>query len=189
MTKKKVKATKLTVGLPFNLGSLELEPDEAERQVAWELYVELTTRIAVEPLGSTEGLMRESLDSLYEFFDITRSVLKEAGPSVARNPESVGAIAITVLNRGIRPFLAKWHPLLRDYEERRVEGCSAVQHEQNWERAADLRRELDGLRSETIVYLEVLAKIAGIETVSTSAVNEEVRDDSMDHPRTVTTSP
>ena len=163
MTKKKVKAVKLTVGLPFNLGSLELEPDEVERQVAWELYVELVTRVAVEPLGPTEGLMRESLDSLYEFFVITRSILKEAGPSVARSPESVGAIAIAVLNQGMRPILAKWHPLLCDYEEQRAEGCSAVQHEQNWERVTDLRRELDELRIEMIVYLDVLAKIAGVE--------------------------
>jgi hypothetical protein len=162
MSKKKVKATKLAVGLPFNLGSLELEPDEAERQVAWELYVELTTRVAIEPLGSGEGLMRESLDSLHDIFDTTRTILKRAGPSIARNPESVGAIALEVLNRGVRPILAKWHPLLRAHEERRPEGYSAVQHEQDWERIADLRLELDRLQEEMQVYLEALAKIAGV---------------------------
>jgi hypothetical protein len=31
MPKKKVNATKLTVGLPFNLGSLEFESDEAQQ--------------------------------------------------------------------------------------------------------------------------------------------------------------
>ena len=162
MSKKKIKATKLAVGLPFNLGSLELQPDEAERQVAWEQYVELTTRVAIEPLGSGEGLMRESLDSLHEIFDTTRTILKRAGPSVARSPESVGAIAIEVLNRGVRPILARWHPLLRAHEERRPEGYSAVQHEQDWERIADLRLELDVLREEMHVYLEALAKIAGV---------------------------
>src|SRR6266536_2347761 len=38
-------------------------PDDAERQAAWELYVELTTRIAVVPLGPNEGLLREALSS------------------------------------------------------------------------------------------------------------------------------
>ena len=31
------------------------EPDQAERDAAWELYVELVTRIAVSQLGSGGG--------------------------------------------------------------------------------------------------------------------------------------
>jgi hypothetical protein len=34
MPTKKVKAKKLTVGLPFNLGSLEFENDEAQQRAA-----------------------------------------------------------------------------------------------------------------------------------------------------------
>ena len=49
---------KLTI--PF-LGEVSgtWEPDEAERRAAWELYVELATRVAVVPLGPGEGLLRE----------------------------------------------------------------------------------------------------------------------------------
>lgn len=38
MAKQKVKATKLTVGLPFNLGSLEFENDEAQQRASWSVY-------------------------------------------------------------------------------------------------------------------------------------------------------
>lgn len=77
--KNKVRATKLTVGLPFNLGSLELENDEVQQRAAWALYVELSTRIAVQPLEGEEDILREALTSLYNIFNITRQILREAG--------------------------------------------------------------------------------------------------------------
>lgn len=66
-----------------------------------------------------QGLVREALNSLYSLFGTTRGVLKAAGPDVGASRDSVGGIAlaqpaagIAVLNNGLRPFLAKWHPLL-----------------------------------------------------------------------------
>ncbi len=40
-----IKAKSLKVGLPFGLGSIEFEANEAEQRAAWSLYVEMTTRI------------------------------------------------------------------------------------------------------------------------------------------------
>jgi len=62
----------------------------------------------------------------------TREVLKAAGPDVGASRDSVGGIAIAyggryaiaVLNNGLRPFLAKWHPLLQAWEARRPLGVS-----------------------------------------------------------------
>ncbi|MFZ5910794.1 MAG: hypothetical protein ACOYYU_12335 [Chloroflexota bacterium] len=161
--KGKVKATKLTVGLPFNLGSLELENDEAQQRAAWALYVELSTRISTVPLEEGTGILREALTSLYNVFNITRQTLREAGPGIARGPKSLGAIAIDVLNKGLRPFLVKWHPLLKDYEEKKPDGMTSVDHERKWERAADLREELEQVRQQMVIYVEALAKIAGVE--------------------------
>ena len=87
----KVKATKLVVGLPFNLGSLEVEPDEVERNAAWKLYVELATRVSTQSVDPGEGDRRESLESLHYIFNATRQILKESGPSVAQGPNSFGA--------------------------------------------------------------------------------------------------
>jgi hypothetical protein len=114
-----IKAKALKVGLPFGLGSLEFEANEAEQQAAWSLYVELTTRIAIQTLDTHEGLLREALNSLYSLFGVTREILRDAGPAVAHGPESFGPVAIKILNEGLRPFTSKWHPLLKDYEEKR----------------------------------------------------------------------
>jgi hypothetical protein len=162
MATKKVKATKLTVGLPFNLGSLEFENDEAQQRAAWALYVELSTRIAVQQLGDGEGILREALTSLYNVFGITREILRNAGPEIAKGPRSFGALAIEVLNKGLRPFMVKWHPLLKSYEERKPSNLTTLEHELAWEHSKELRRELNLVREQMLIYIDALAKIAGI---------------------------
>ena len=113
------KLKKVAISLPFGIGGAEWEADPAERRAAWSLYVELVTRISVQPLGHKEGLLREALSSLHSIFGSTRQILREAGPDVGGSYESVGGIAIAVLNRGLRPFLAKWHPSLQAWEVQR----------------------------------------------------------------------
>jgi hypothetical protein len=162
MPKKKIKATKLSVGLPFDLGHLDFEPDEVQQRAAWELYVELTTRVAVQPLGADEGLMREALSSFYILFGATREILRHAGPEVAQGPNSFGPVAIEVLNKGLRPFLSKWHPLLLAHEQSRSSGVSARDHERAWDRAAELRKELAEVQEQMLIYAEALGKIAGV---------------------------
>lgn len=164
MSRKQIKATKLVVGLPFNLGQLEFEPDEVQQKAAWELYVELSTRVAVQPLAPDEGILREAISSLYSIFGVTREILRKAGPSVAQGPNSFGAIAIEVLNKGVRPFLTKWHPLLLAHEQRRSPEVDARDHERSWERASELRKELIELQEQMRIYAEALAKIAGIRS-------------------------
>ena len=114
--------TEVSVSLPFGIGSATWVTDPTERRAAWELYVELVTRIAVQHLDSEAGLIREALNSLYNLFAPTRDILRKAGPNVGASKESVGGIAIAVLNNGLRPFLTKWHPLLHEWEAQRHEG-------------------------------------------------------------------
>ncbi len=161
--KQKIKATKLNVGLPFNLGSLEFQNDEVQQRAAWALYVELSTRISTIPLTEDAGILREALTSLYNVFNITRQILREAGPDIAHGPNSLGAVAIDVLNKGLRPFLVKWHPLLKAHEEKKPSEISTVEHEKNWEQAVELRQELEVVREQMVIYVAVLAKIAGLE--------------------------
>ncbi|MCH7662281.1 MAG: hypothetical protein IH859_00215 [Chloroflexi bacterium] len=158
----KSKVTKLEIGLPFNLGKITLEPDKAQQYAAWELYVELTTRISVQSLAKEEGLVREALSSLYNLFNITRDILRRAGPSVAQGSDSLGPIAIDVLNLGLRPFTSKWHPELQIYESQRPENLSPKEHEDNWEMIGIAREELETLREELSIYADALAKIAGV---------------------------
>ena len=156
-----IKAKSLAVNLPFGLGKLEFEANEVEQRAAWSLYVELTTRTTIQSLDTHEGLLREVLNSLYSLFELIREILREAGPAVAHGPDSFGPVAITVLNKGLRPFNGKWHPLLQAYEEERPPDVSPSKHERNWERYREMRQELMELQKQIAIYADVLAEIAG----------------------------
>ena len=65
-------------------------------------------------------------------FATTREILKQAGPDIGASHRSVGRIAITVLKRGLRPFLAKWHPLLQSWETQRPFDISPFEHDGNF---------------------------------------------------------
>jgi hypothetical protein len=163
-----LKSIEVSLNLPWGLGGVKgtWAPDEHERDAAWEMYVELITRVAVEELGPGEGLLREALTSLYSLFQTTRGILREHGPSVARakggGDYSFGQLAVIILNEVLRPLLAKWHPLLSDWESRRPSDVSQLEHERRWPENAGLREELDAIRPTLSQYAAMLADAARV---------------------------
>ncbi|BBO74634.1 hypothetical protein DSCW_20510 [Desulfosarcina widdelii] len=165
-----LKKVTATIKTPFLDIQGEWQPDESEQQAAWELYVELVTRIAVQELKPGEGLLREALTSLYQLFGETRRILRSYGPVVA-TPKgsgkwSFGSIAVTLLNSAIRPVLAKWHPLLMTYENQRGQAVSPADHEMKWEHNEELRGILTELQTTLRAYSQLLAEAAGIPPIA-----------------------
>jgi hypothetical protein len=154
--------TKVSLKIPW-IGEVELAPDDTERRAAWALYVELVTRVAVQSLSADHGLLREALNSLHSLFGSTRQILREAGPAVGATRDSVGGIAIRVLNEGLRPVLTHWHPRLLAHEATRPPNVSPPDHEAAWQHAGELRQELEGLREKLAQYAHALGIIAGVE--------------------------
>ncbi len=166
----KLTSVKVSLTLPY-IGGVEgtWEPDETERNAAWEMYVELITRISVAELKPDEGLLREALSSLYTLFDTTRKILRKCGPSVAQpkgeDGISFGYLAVAILNTVLRPVLAKWHPLLLDYESTKDSTISPLEHERQWEKHEELRQVLNEVRGVLIEYAELLAQVAGVPSL------------------------
>lgn len=161
-----VKLAEVQVDLPWIKG--KWIADTAQRDAAWEMYVELVTRISVQPLGPGEGLMGEALSSLHALFQETRRIMRTYGPKVATRLKkaelSFGEIAVAVLNQHLRPFLAKWHPLLQAHEALRGPNTPPLAHELAWDRADQLRQELEALRGPLTKYADLLAKVCGISS-------------------------
>jgi len=165
-----VKEVSLSIGLPFGPTLAgKWEPSDEERRAAWEMYVELITRVSIEELSPGEGLLREALSSLYTLFGTTRDILRKYGPRVAtpkRGSElSFGIIAVTVLNRALRPLLTKWHPELTHYESQRPPQVSPLEHERTWEQADALRRDLNELRTVMRRYAYYLGQVADVPSL------------------------
>jgi len=123
------------------------------RKAAWRLFVETMTRVATQPLDPSTGKTKEALASLYSLFETTRQLLKEIEPTPTTEGRTVEGLAIEMLNRHIRPFLAKWHPVISTG----AEGVAI-------ERADDqqCRAELELLRSEIVEYARAFGQLAGV---------------------------
>jgi hypothetical protein len=155
----RLKIRSLSLNLPFGLGGVDLEVSELDARTAWTLYVEYSTRVAVQQLEPGTGSAREALGSLHSLFDTTRTVLREAGPEVGMGPESVGAVAIRILNEGVRPFLVKWHGELARLA--RSQGADDAD-ESDWAGRAEFDSDLGRVQKELARYVDMLADIAGV---------------------------
>lgn len=149
---------RIRLSLPW-VGEIELKIDQKQVETAWALYIEFVTRIATEVLPKHSGSDREALNSLYQLFSLTRTVLREAGPGAGIGDNSVGGIAIAILNRGLRPFLSKWHPLLQTHEATRPADCGVASWEQSWAQHGAFRSELAATQGDVKVYVEQLKRI------------------------------
>lgn len=166
---KKPKKISVKIKLPGIDISGDWEVDENQQKAAWELYIELITRISVQTLEPGEGLLREALTSLYNLFDETRKILRKYGPDVGKpvgeGKLSCGNIAVAVLNSGLRPVLAKWHPILLEYEKNKDGSISSTEHEKAWSHNEELRTVLVELQKSMSQYAVYLAKAAGVPDI------------------------
>jgi hypothetical protein len=165
------------LNLPFLQITGTWEPNDDERKAAWELYVELITRISTVPLGPDEGLLREALASLYSLFATTRDILRRYGPDAAEpkphGQYSFGFLAVAMLNYGLRPVLARWHPALEDWEASRPIDRPRGEHERAWEHASDLRASLDTTRDALTQYARLMASACGVPDLLTSSAGQD----------------
>ncbi|MGX8699157.1 MAG: hypothetical protein ACSW8F_04410, partial [bacterium] len=66
-----------SIKLSAGFAEAELAPNPNDKEAAWEMYVEMITRIVTQPLPREDGDEKTALDSVYSLFPITRQILKE----------------------------------------------------------------------------------------------------------------
>ena len=80
-------------------------PGEADRALAWDLYIELKTRITTQSLDDEVGNDESALTSVYDLFQLSRQYMHQHGVECANTATLLAAF----LNLKIRPFTARWH--------------------------------------------------------------------------------
>jgi hypothetical protein len=129
---------------------MEWAPAEPDRDAAWELYIELLTRITTQPLPAEHGNEKTALKSVYSLFPLTREIIKRH----KRDCLEFTKIAVVVLNQVVRPFTVKWH---------RLSGEGAFDDPLS---RAEFRKELEKLRVYLLQYTRMLADMAGVEDLT-----------------------
>jgi hypothetical protein len=144
----------LKIATPFL--EMEWKPQDEDKVAAWELYIELLTRITTQPLDAMYGDEKTALDSVYTLFPITRQILKDN----TRNCVEFTKIAVVILNQVVRPFTAKWHRLS-------LQGAF-----DNADRCSEFRDELYTLQITLRKYTRMLAEMAGVEDLTALETSE-----------------
>ena len=140
--------TSLKISAPFL--EMEWNPAEPDKDAAWELYIELLTRITTQPLSKEDGDEETALQSVYSLFGLTRSIIKSHG----RDCREFTKIAVVVLNQIVRPFTAKWHKASVSGELKKTDVCK------------EFRDELDELQVKLRVYTKMLSEMSGVEDLT-----------------------
>ena len=143
----------------FNLSKIKIGPrwanfelkfEAANKDAAWELYVEMLTRVITQPIPAEIGNEQAALDSIYSIFETTRDVLRRRG----RTAFDVSLVVIPVLNQVVRPFTTKWH-------DESLAGAFSDETKR-----AEFRQELTELQHDLCQYNRILAEIAGVEDLT-----------------------
>jgi hypothetical protein len=138
----------LKIKTPFL--EMEWNPKDADKDAAWELYIELLTRITTQPLPKEIGDEETALNSVYQLFPLSREIIKKHG----RLCSEFTKLAVVILNQLIRPFTAKWH-------KAKIYGDLL-----NNESCIDFRTELAELQEKLKLYTKMLADMAGVEDLT-----------------------
>ena len=97
---------------------IKIKPNYDDIQIAYKLWVELSTRKIGLPIDFDNDVIIEIYNSWFEFFRLTRDLIKAIPISRVRRNESTRIlvnVSIDVLNEGLRPHLTFWQARFRKW--------------------------------------------------------------------------
>jgi hypothetical protein len=145
-----------------------IKPNTEDMQIAYKLWVELSTRKIGLEIDLNNDVIKEIYDSWYEFFSVTRELVKSIPVSKIRRDKSTKElvnISIDVLNEGIRPHLTRWQARFRRWynsEIDKAENCilSPQDCQKKFPEYQELTKDLIAVNKRLIEYRSILAKLA-----------------------------
>ncbi|MGA4099922.1 hypothetical protein ACI2S5_02925 [Ralstonia nicotianae] len=105
----------------FGLGQqkIKLKANDDDRQIAYKIWVELSTRKIGLPIDLEQDVITEVYDSWHTFFSVTRELIKDVPVRKYQRDSTtkIVRLSIEVLNEGLRPHLTKWQARFRRWYE------------------------------------------------------------------------
>ena len=150
------------VNLGIGNSIIKFSYSKKDQEIAYKLWVELSTRKIGLPFDRENDVIKEVYDSWYDFFKIARELLKEI--PLSRIPYSSDLIQLTekVLNMGLRPHLTMWQARYRKwYDEALKEKSGTPQDIQKlYPEYSMLIEDLLKTNEKMIEYKKLMGEIA-----------------------------
>jgi hypothetical protein len=152
--------------LGIGAGKITLKPNDTDRQVAYQIWVELSTRKIGLPIDLNNDVVAEIYDSWHNFFGVTRELIKSVPVSRAAddNTRKIINLSIEVLNDGLRPHLTLWQARFRAWYDRQVKDRTDAQMDpqdiqSGFPRFQELSADLINVNQNLIAYRALMGRI------------------------------
>lgn len=150
----------------FGDQKIKLSPNVTDQQIAYKIWVELSTRKIGIPIDTANDVISEIYDSWFNFFSVTRELIKDVPVQKFRrkDTEQIVRLSIEVLNQGIRPHLTQWQARFRRwYENQLKQDANTDFHPQDIQKKypqfAELERDLLDVNQRLINYRQKMYEI------------------------------
>lgn len=156
----------------FGIGDQKFtfKPNLTDKQVAYAIWVELSTRKIGLPIDFDDDVISEIYDSWHGFFTVTRDLIKGIPAQKFRrdSTQKIIGLSIEVLNEGLRPHLTKWQARFRHWYERELrkydnggmEDVLDPQHiQERFPKFAELKADMDRVNKSLMKYREQMRRL------------------------------
>lgn len=111
-----------TAELGIGSHKISFKPNIRDQEIAYKIWVELSTRKIGLPIDLDNDVISEIYDSWYNFFSVTRELIKDIPVSKVKNKSTSTIIdlSINVLNEGLRPHLTLWQARFRHFYDSQI---------------------------------------------------------------------
>lgn len=141
-------------------GKLRLKPNMTDRQVAYAIWVELSTRKIGLPIDFEHDVIAEIYNSWHDFFGITRDLVKSIPVNKVRHDstQKIIRLSIEVLNEGLRPHLTMWQARFRRWYENELNKTSGdlvidpQEIQRNFPKYDELKADMEQVNQRLITY-------------------------------------
>lgn len=134
-----------------------------DREIAYKLWVEMSTRKIILPFDEENDVIVEVYDSWYSFFGIARGLLKDIPVEKLNSSKQLISVTDRVLNKCLRPHLTKWQARFRKWYNLQLDSNSDLTPQEiqyTYPHYNELVKELKAINKNIDYYGEVLKKLA-----------------------------
>lgn len=154
------------------------KPNRTDRQIAYAIWVELSTRKVGLAIDPEHDVIAEVYDSWYEFFGVTRGLIKDvpAHKLKSKSTRSIVRASVQVLNEGLRPHLTQWQARYRRWYEKALKDDDLREPQlvqQDFPKYDELVEDLLEINAKLIEYRRAMYELATGDPESVIAIDPE----------------
>lgn len=147
---------------------IKIKPNYTNVDIAYKIWVELNTRKIGLEIDFEKDVIVEIYKSWYQFFDITRELIKGLPATKIRNDKSTKELielSTKILNEGLRPHLTSWQAKFHKWYDTAIannknENLTPQQVQQRYDEYEALKDDMRRINNHLINYKNSVYKLA-----------------------------